>query len=194
LKINYNCLIHQLRSMQVPVIAVAFTGIASLLLAGGRTAYSQFGLPLQVQENSTSSIKFQSRAADQLRETQVIIWDELSMIEGRMLNIVDLLLRDLTRDAMGWPSPYPFGGKIVLLGGDFRQELPVLPRANPTQVVCSTVKYCSLWKNLFVRCACVLTCVRRRLHVTLQHGCCMLVKAMTMWQALMELSIISSFH
>jgi len=142
----YNCLIHQLRAQQVGVVAVAFTGIAALLLAGGRTLHSQFGLPLQARENSQSSIKFQSVAADQLRQARVIICDESSMIHGHTLLIIDRLLRDLHRNAdAGFPSSLAFAGKVFLLGGDFRQVLPVLPRANPTQVVGATVKHCALW-------------------------------------------------
>ena len=108
----YNCLIHQLRAQQVEVLAVAFTGIASLLLSGGRTAHSQFGLPLQLREESQSSIKYQSAAAKQLRQARVIIWDESSMIHGQVLLIVDRLLRDLHRDAdTGFPSCQPFAGR-----------------------------------------------------------------------------------
>jgi hypothetical protein len=58
-----NCLIHELRAQQVGLLAVAFIGItASLLLAGGRTLHSRFGLPLQMREESQSSIKIQSVA------------------------------------------------------------------------------------------------------------------------------------
>ena len=142
----YNCLIHQLRAQQLSVVAVAYTGIASLLLAGGRTLHSQFGLPLQAREESQSSIRFQSAAADHLRQSRVIICDESSMIHGHTLLIIDRLLRDLHRDGgTGFPSSQPFAGKVLLLGGDFRQVLPVLPRANATQIVRATVKHCSLW-------------------------------------------------
>ena len=36
---------------------------------------------------------------------------------------------------------------MLLLGGDFRQVLPVLPRANATQIVRATVKHCTLWSQ-----------------------------------------------
>ena len=125
---------------------MAYTGIASLLLTGGRTLHSQFGLPLQAREESQSSIRFQSAAADHLRQSRVIICDESSMIHGHTLLIIDRLLRDLHRDPdSGFPSSQPFGGKVLLLGGDFRQVLPVLPRANATQIVRATVKHCPLW-------------------------------------------------
>ncbi|GBN64621.1 hypothetical protein AVEN_238255-1 [Araneus ventricosus] len=45
---------------------------------------------------------------------------------------VDCLLQDLTK------RPNPFGGKVVLLGGDFRQVLPVILRRSrsPTAASC----------------------------------------------------------
>jgi hypothetical protein len=42
-------------------------------------------------------------------------------------------LRDLTGDAC------PFGGKVIILGGDFRQLLPVVPGANEPEHVANTV-------------------------------------------------------
>lgn len=45
----------------------------------------------------------------------VIIIDEVSMISWWILDEIDRILRDVTN------SNAPFGGKTVLLGGDFRQ-------------------------------------------------------------------------
>jgi ATP-dependent DNA helicase PIF1 len=33
----------------------------------------------------------------------------------------------------------PFGGKVVVLGGDFRQILPVIPKGTRQEVVNSTI-------------------------------------------------------
>ena len=46
---------------------------------------------------------------------------------------MDRLLRDLTGDSR------PFGGKVLVLGGDFRQLLPVLPGANEPDQVANTI-------------------------------------------------------
>jgi PIF1-like helicase len=54
----------------------------------------------------------------------LIIWDEASMARRENIESLDLLLRDLCL-----PSA-PFGGKIVVLGGDFRQTVPVVPKKN----------------------------------------------------------------
>uniref|UniRef100_A0AC34FY32 ATP-dependent DNA helicase n=1 Tax=Panagrolaimus sp. ES5 TaxID=591445 RepID=A0AC34FY32_9BILA len=52
-------------------------------------------------------------------ETDVFIWDQAPMAPKYALEIMDRLLRDFTK------IDEPFGGKILLLGGDFRQLLPV---------------------------------------------------------------------
>ena len=55
------------------------------------------------------------------------------MIPLSALDCVDRLLRDLC------DPDRRFGGKILLLGGDFRQILPVLPNAEPAEVVANTI-------------------------------------------------------
>ena len=45
------------------------------------------------------------------------------MIPANALKAVDILFRDITQ------IPSPFGSKFMFLGVDFRQVLPVVPRA-----------------------------------------------------------------
>lgn len=53
---------------------------------------------------------------------------------------MDRFLRDITGN-----HDLSFGGKVVVLGGDFRQCLPVIPQASTAQVLQSTVKGSDLW-------------------------------------------------
>ncbi|GKC42571.1 ATP-dependent DNA helicase PIF1, partial [Tanacetum coccineum] len=53
----YKTIISRLRSDRMIVLAVASSGIASLLLPAGRTAHSRFVIPLELMENSTCGIK-----------------------------------------------------------------------------------------------------------------------------------------
>ena len=71
----------------------------------------------------------------------IILWDEASMIPRMALRVADALLRDLTGVDL------PFGGKLFVLGGDFRQVLPVVPRASPEQVVAETIQFTSVWRE-----------------------------------------------
>lgn len=138
----YKALIYRLKSENKKFIATATTGIASLLIPEGRTAHSTFGIPLSLHESSTSSIKMQSQKASDLREAKLIIVDEVSMLSSHALTVIDRLLRDIMRT-----SDIPFGGKCVLIAGDFRQVLPVVPRGTKVDILMATIKKNVLWQD-----------------------------------------------
>ena len=61
------------------------------------------------------------------------------MIPSHALHAMDRCLQDITQDS------HPFGGKAMLLGGDFRQVLPVVPRAPPAVVIDTCLKRSPMW-------------------------------------------------
>uniref|UniRef100_A0A0R0JCK1 ATP-dependent DNA helicase n=1 Tax=Glycine max TaxID=3847 RepID=A0A0R0JCK1_SOYBN len=61
------------------VIIVSSSGIASLLLPGGRTAHSKFKIPVPIFEDSTCNTLQGSQLAELLNQTNLIIWDEAPM-------------------------------------------------------------------------------------------------------------------
>ncbi len=137
----YNTVYYLLTGMGKKVSAVAWTGIAANLLPNGRTVHNQFGLPVPLTDESTSRIKPNSAAGRALKEIDVFIWDEASMAPSSALNSIDILLRDTAQ------CQKPFGGKIFVLGGDFRQVLPVVRFGSRTRQVASSIKSSPLWKN-----------------------------------------------
>jgi len=62
-----------IRSQGKIVINVASSGIASLLLPGGKTAHSTFCIPLKINEKSTCNVKQKDPRAKLLREASLII-------------------------------------------------------------------------------------------------------------------------
>ena len=68
------------RAQKKIVLNVASSGIASLLLLGGRTTHSTFSIPLLMTEESTCIIAQGSLRAKLLIETKLIIWDEVPMM------------------------------------------------------------------------------------------------------------------
>jgi hypothetical protein len=76
-------------------LCVASSGIAALLLEGGRTAHSTFRIPIQLDEASTCSIARGSETHQVLEQTAVIIWDEVPMQHKHAIDAVDRTLRDL---------------------------------------------------------------------------------------------------
>nr|GEW56132.1 DNA helicase [Tanacetum cinerariifolium] len=122
------------------VLAVASSGIASLLLPAGRTTHSRFKLPLDLTNESVCHAKKHSQLGDLLIATDVIIWDEAPMNDKRCFEALDRKLRDL----MSTPE-IVFEGKTVILGGDFRQILPVKKEAAKEELSYASIVNSYLW-------------------------------------------------
>jgi len=65
--------------------------------------------------------------ADLLRKASLIIWDEAPTSNRLNFEAVDRMLRDIMRKEDPMRADLPFGGKVMLVGGDFRQCLPIIP-------------------------------------------------------------------
>ncbi|KAL3637308.1 hypothetical protein CASFOL_019607 [Castilleja foliolosa] len=130
------------RSTGKIVLAVAASGIASLLLPSGRTAHSRFKIPIDLTDQSTCHIKKGTHLADLLNETLLVIWDEAPMSDRRCFECLDRTLRDITGN-----SDHPFGGKSILLGGDFRQTLPVKVKCTRSQIIDATLPRSYVWHH-----------------------------------------------
>jgi hypothetical protein len=101
------------------VLAVASSGIAYLLLLGSKTAHSTFKIPIDLHDESTCNITQQMKVAELVRKADLIIWDEASMMHRRTFEAVDRTLRDLMQLVDTEVTKKIFGGKTVVLGGDF---------------------------------------------------------------------------
>ncbi|GKD96211.1 uncharacterized protein Tco_1380108, partial [Tanacetum coccineum] len=121
-------------------------GIASLLLPAGRTAHSRFVIPLELMENSTCGIKQNTQLAELMQEVQLIIWDEAPMTQRYAFEALDTTLRDILGFKDSEKRRQIFGGMTVLLGGDFRQILPVIPQAKRPEVVQACINRSELWR------------------------------------------------
>jgi ATP-dependent DNA helicase PIF1 len=135
-----------LRSKHEIVLTVATSGIASLLLPGGRTAHSKFKMPVPTLDNSTCKIDHDSDMAQLLRETKLIIWDEAPMAHRYTFECLDRTLKDI----MSTPTKRCetiFGGKVIVFGGDFRQILPVIPRGNRSDIVHASINASYIWDH-----------------------------------------------
>jgi hypothetical protein len=77
------------------MLAVASSGITSLLLLGNRIAHSRFKILIDLHHESTCNITQQMKVAKLVRKTDLIIWDEAPMMHCRAFKIVDRSLHDL---------------------------------------------------------------------------------------------------
>ncbi|CAN1164946.1 ATP-dependent DNA helicase PIF1 [Linum perenne] len=121
------------------VLVVASSGIAATLLPDGVTAHSRFKIPLEVDNLSTCMVKKGTEVAELLKEATLIVWDEAPMVHRLSFEAVDRTLCDLMNTPLSGPQYSPFGGKTVLLGGDFRQTLPARAIVTPTNAVVSEI-------------------------------------------------------
>ncbi|XP_058741856.1 uncharacterized protein LOC131614261 [Vicia villosa] len=137
-----------LRSKHVICLTVATSGIASLLLPGGRTAHSKFKIPVPTMDNSTCKIDYDDDVADLLRQTKLIIWDEAPMAHKHAFESLDRTLKDVMRTYGN--SKEIFGGKVVVFGGDFRQILPVVPKGSRSDIVHSAINASYIWWSVEV--------------------------------------------
>ena len=138
----YKAILARVRSEGLIGIATATSGIAASILPGGRTAHSRFKVPITLKENSTCTFSKQDGTAKLLRMASLIIWDEAAMIRRQAVECLDRSLQDI----MG--CTLPFGGKVMVFGGDFRQVLPVVPRGNRAQVTDASLQRSYLWDNM----------------------------------------------
>ncbi|KAL7606511.1 hypothetical protein Lser_V15G20604 [Lactuca serriola] len=136
-----------LRSKGDIVLNVASSGIASLLLTGGRTAHSRFIIPLNLTEDSFCSFGKDSDVAELLKKTSLIIWDEASMIHKHAFEALDRSMKDIFTCDLRTNSKLPFGGKTIVFGGDFRQILPVIPNGSRQEIVNASLSSSYIWSN-----------------------------------------------
>nr|GEV86403.1 ATP-dependent DNA helicase PIF1-like [Tanacetum cinerariifolium] len=114
---RYKTIMARLRSERMIVLAVASSGIVSLLL------------PVEL-----------------MQQVQLIIWDEAPMTQKYAFEALDKTLRDI----LGYKNPHKrnqlFGDLTVLLGGNFRQILPVIPKGKCADIIQSCINRSQLWK------------------------------------------------
>ena len=121
---------------------MATSGIAASILPGGRTAHSRFKIPLDFSKSKTCQLSKQGSVAKLLSESKLILWDEASMARQETVKAFDDLLRDIME------SNLPFGGKVVVFGGDFRQTLPVIEQSTKEVLLQSCLLNSPLWPEL----------------------------------------------
>ncbi|CAN1271708.1 ATP-dependent DNA helicase PIF1 [Linum perenne] len=126
---------------------LASSGIAATLLPHGSTAHSQFKIPIDIHHTSTCHIKRGTQLAHIIRNTELIVWDEAPMIHRLSFEAVDRTICDLMDLPMSGNGYKPFGGKTVLLGGDFRQTLPVVTGGGRGESVDACLTRSVLWSH-----------------------------------------------
>src|SRR6266498_4191066 len=93
----FNMILVKVRLDGKIAIAIASFEIAALLLDGGRTAYSRFKIPLKLTETLLLNINQQSDLAELIKQTKLIIWNEVPMAHRFIFKAVDRSFKDITQ-------------------------------------------------------------------------------------------------
>ena len=116
--------IEYLKKKKVRVAVTASTGIAATHL-GGMTIHSWAGIGIknQLQDKDLKDIVKRKHIKEKIKNSRVLIVDEVSMLHDFQLDMVDRVCRTIKKD------PRPFGGMQIIMSGDFFQ-LPPINTAN----------------------------------------------------------------
>ena len=136
-----NVLLAYVRKSNEVAIATASSGIAATLLKLGRTAHSRLKFPIPVRDTSTCRISPTDATGRLLRDAHMIIWDEAPMSHRHLLECLNRTLKDIMQPDI------LFGGKLLILCGDFRQILPVIRRGQRPSLVAACMKKSPLWQH-----------------------------------------------
>ncbi|GBP30124.1 ATP-dependent DNA helicase pif1 [Eumeta japonica] len=119
-------------------------GIAATLLKDGKTAHSTFKLPLSVnlEQQSTCSIRKNGPIGKLLQDASLIMWDECTMSHRAHIEAVNRTLQDLRN------SSAVMGGITFVFAGDFRQTLPVINRGTRADIIKACLKSSPLWTTI----------------------------------------------
>jgi hypothetical protein len=148
----YWCLLSRVRSTGDITLSMASFGIAALLLEGGCTAHSRFKIPIAgLCGSSACYVPLNSPQLALIRAAHLIVWDKAPMTHKHVFEAVNCTFQHV----MGAIDPALkdmfFGGKVVVMGGDFRHILPVVPQGTRGQIVDASLKRSAvLWHRVKV--------------------------------------------
>lgn len=134
-----NTYIKHLRKKHIAVAITASTGIAATHLDGTTIdAWSGLGIKDNISEIEIKELSHKFRLQKRIRETKVLVIDEVSMLHGRRFDAMDRIIRYLRQ------NNEPFGGLQVILSGDLFQLPPVTRNHETIDFIFKSL----VWKEL----------------------------------------------
>lgn len=115
-----NQYINYLRARRVPVAVTASTGIAATHMNGTTIhSWSGIGIKDELSDRDLTNLSRKQFLADRLKDTAVLIIDEISMLHAKQINLVSQVLKHVRKNDAA------FGGIQVVVAGDFFQLPPI---------------------------------------------------------------------
>lgn len=130
--------VRYLKQNGVTVAVTASTGIAATHMQGTTIhAWSGIGIRTAMTDYEIDQLEQKRYLYDRFKKTQVLVIDEISMLSGSFLDLLDRVAKAMRR------SDKPFGGMQVILCGDLFQLPPVARDGQPQFVIDSEA-----WKTM----------------------------------------------
>ena len=115
-----NQYIDYLRARRVPVAVTASTGIAATHMNGTTIhSWSGIGIKDELSDRDLTNLSRKQFLADRLKDTAVLVIDEISMLHAKQINLVSQVLKHVRKNDKA------FGGIQVVVAGDFFQLPPI---------------------------------------------------------------------
>ncbi|XP_078443457.1 uncharacterized protein LOC144712871 isoform X2 [Wolffia australiana] len=143
----YSAILAKIKASRLSALSTATSGIAALLLESGRTLHSTFKIPIPVTHVSTCGFSPDSMIGLQIQAASIIIVDEASMMHCHVFETLDRSIRDVMKTTNPYLENVPFGGKVVVMGGDFRQMLPVIQKGSRAMIINSALNRSEIWRH-----------------------------------------------
>ncbi len=125
-----------LSSKNIPYALTASTGLAATHIEGSTIhSWSGLGVKKEIDEMGVDRLEQKKNLWERFRKTEVLVIDEVSMLSGEFLDMLDRVARNMKR------RDIPFGGLQMVFCGDFFQLPPVEGHSYAFQS--------SSWKELF---------------------------------------------
>ncbi|XP_031333809.1 uncharacterized protein LOC116163816 [Photinus pyralis] len=126
-------------------LVTASTGVAAQLLPRGTTVHSAFQLPRDVTcTDYVPPISYNSIVAYRIRKAELLIIDEISMLHRNLFRMVNEACKHTADEQL---SNFAFGGKVVLLGGDWQQLFPIVVLGNIHDQIMASIKNSELFAS-----------------------------------------------
>lgn len=112
-----------MRARDVDIAVTASTGIAATHI-GGMTIHSWSGIGVKerLSKHDIDTIAKNKRVAKRIQRAQILIIEEISMLSGLTLSLVESVCRNIKKRQV------PFGGLQVIFVGDFFQLPPIMKK------------------------------------------------------------------
>ena len=135
------CALNGIRSLEKVGIPCAFMGNAASNYEGGTTCHKAFGLGFNSEEtHQLSSVTSATIRGALIRISAVLFIDEISTLNVTLFDEIERVCRELG------DSSKPFGGKSVVVCGDFRQLAPIVKNGDRSQILAATVVSSRHWE------------------------------------------------